>query len=335
MTNELKTTAFSGIKPSGSLHLGNYLGAIKQWTKMQDDYSCIFCVVDYHAITVKQDPKELQKNIIDIVKIYLASGIDPAKSIIFKQSDISAHTELAWILNCIARVADLDKMTQFKDKGGSNRESVSVGLYDYPVLMVADVLLYNTEVVPVGDDQVQHIELARTLAKRFNKQFGETFKIPKPILQKQGARIMGLDDPANKMSKSAATESNFIALQDNPKIAIKKIIRAVTDSDAIIRFDKIKKPAISNLLTIYSLLTNESIQTLEKKYQNKGYGDFKKGLASILETFLIDFQNKFNNISDHKVQEVLQKGKLNAKLIAEKTLQKVKIKIGTKSMNNV
>ena len=328
MVNPKKQTAFSGIKPSGSLHLGNYLGAIKQWIKMQDDFNCIFCVVDYHAITVKQDPKELKQNIINVVKVYLAAGIDPAKSIIFQQSDISAHTELAWILNCIARVADLDKMTQFKDKGGNDRETVTVGLYDYPVLQAADILLYNTNVVPVGEDQLQHIELARTLARRFNNRFGDVLKIPKSIIQKQGARIMALDDPMKKMSKSAESDQNFIALQDNPQVAMKKIMRAVTDSDTLIKSDRIKKPAISNLLTIYSLLTNKPIKALEKEYENKGYGDFKKGLAKEVESFLINFQEKFNKISNKKVEEVLQKGKLDAKLIAEKTLQKVKIKIG-------
>ena len=323
-----KQIAFSGIKPSGSLHLGNYLGTIKQWVKMQNDHNCIFWVADYHAITVKQDPKELKQNIIDIVKIYLASGIDPQKSIIFKQSDISAHTELAWILNCIARVADLDKMTQFKDKGGDNRETVSVGLYDYPVLQAADILLYNTNIVPVGEDQLQHIELARTLARRFNNRFGDVFTVPKAMVQKQGARIMGLDDPAKKMSKSAGSDANFIALQDDPKLAMKKIMRAVTDSDAVVEFDKNKKPAISNLLTIYSLVANKSVLEIEKEYKGKGYGDFKKGLAGEVEIFLNDFQNKFNKISNKKVEEVLQKGKHDATIIAENTLKKVKNKIG-------
>lgn len=321
-------TIFSGIKPSGSLHLGNYLGAIKQWINMQNNYNCIFCVVDYHAITVKQDPIELKKNIIDIVKIYLASGLDPKKTIIFQQSNVSEHTELAWILNCVARVADLDKMTQFKDKGGDNKETVSVGLYDYPVLMAADILLYNTEIVPVGDDQIQHIELARTLARRFNKQFGEIFTIPKAIIQKQGSRIMGLDDATKKMSKSAESPANYIGLLDDPKIAAKKIMRAVTDSEALIKFDIKKKPEISNLLTIYSLLTDKSINDLEKYYSKSGYGDFKKGLAKTVEDFLIDFQNKFNKISNNEVAKVLQNGKTNAKLITEKTLQKVKLKIG-------
>ena len=328
MSQAKKQTVFSGIKPSGSLHLGNYLGTIKQWTKMQDEYDCIFCVADYHAITVKQDPQELAQNIIDIVKVYLAAGIDPSRSIIFQQSDISEHTELGWILNCIARVADLDKMTQFKDKGGENRETVSVGLYDYPVLQAADILLYNTEVVPVGEDQLQHIELTRTLARRFNNCFGEMFTAPKAMVQKQGARIMGLDNPANKMSKSATTEQSYIALQDEPKIAVKKIMRAVTDSDSAVKFDQVNKPAISNLLTIYSLVADKPILELEKEYNGKGYGDFKKGLAYEVEIFLTNFQEKFYKISNEEVATVLQKGKLDAKLIAEKTLHKVKNKIG-------
>ncbi|MCK4554876.1 tryptophan--tRNA ligase, partial [Candidatus Parcubacteria bacterium] len=207
MNNPNTKTIFSGIQPSGNLHIGNYLGAILQWVELQDQYNCIFCVVDYHAITVKQDPKDLAKKILDVVKIYLSSGINPEKSIIFQQSDVSAHTELTWILNCVARLSDLNKMTQFKDKAGKNQESVSMGLYDYPVLMASDILLYNTDLVPVGEDQAQHVELCRTLARRFNQQFtcpeqgrrGETFKIPEVKIKKESARIMGLDDPTKKM----------------------------------------------------------------------------------------------------------------------------------------
>lgn len=325
----MKKTIFSGIQPSGNLHLGNYLGAITQWVEMQQTNNCIFCVVDYHAITVKQDPEVLRKKIIEIAKIYLAAGIDPGKAVIFQQSDVSAHTELAWVLNCTAaRISDLNKMTQFKDKAGSGQENVSVGLFDYPALMAADILLYNTDAVPVGDDQSQHVELTRTLARRFNDGYGEIFKIPELIIRKEGARIMGLDDPTKKMSKSAASEYNYIALTDEPVKAAKKIMKAATDSDAIVKYDLKNKPGISNLLTIYSLLANKEIKTLEKEYVGKGYGDFKKDLAEVVKNWLTDFQAKYNKISDKEVRKILAAGADKVRPIADKTLQKVKESLG-------
>ena len=329
-----KKQVFSGVQPSGNLHIGNYLGAISKWVEMQDEYSCIFCVVDYHAITVKQDPEVLNKKIIEAAKIYLASGIDPKKSIIFQQSDVSAHTELAWILNTITRLSDLNKMTQFKDKAGKNQENVGVGLFDYPVLMASDILLYNTDAVPVGDDQAQHVELSRTLAKRFNNNFGNIFKIPELIIRKGGARIMGLDDPTRKMSKSATSELNYIALLDKPEKAAKKIIKAQTDIGKEIRYDPKNKPGISNLLVIYSLLADKKIDALEKKYKGKGpacaggYGDFKKDLAEVVKKFLIDFQKKYNSISDKEVRKILDAGTKKAREQADKNLQKVKKAIG-------
>lgn len=324
-----KKIVFSGIQPSGNLHIGNYLGAIKQWVDMQDEYQCIFCVVDLHAITVKQKPEELRGNILEMVKVYIAAGIDPKKSLIFQQSDIAEHSELAWILNTITRMSDLNKMTQFKDKGGES-ENVGVGLFDYPVLMAADILLYNTDVVPVGEDQKQHVELARDLAKRFNHQFGETFKIPEVKIKKEGARIMGLDDPLKKMSKSAASPFNYIALTDEPEKAAKKIMKAVTDTDGIVKYDKEKKPGISNLLNIYSLLSGKSIAELEKNYLNKGYGDFKKDLAEVVKNFLNDFQNRYNKINDKEVLNTLKEGALELKPKALKTHSKVKKIIGLK-----
>jgi len=325
----MKKTIFSGVQPSGNLHIGNYLGAISQWVEMQEKNNCIFCVVDYHAITVKQDPIELQKKIIEIAKIYLAAGIDPEKSVIFQQSDVTAHTELAWILNCTtARISDLNKMTQFKDKAGDNQENVGVGLYDYPVLMAADILLYNTDLVPVGDDQVQHVELTRTLARRFNKQYSDIFQVPEFVIRKEGARIMGLDDPTKKMSKSAKSEYNYIALTDMPETAAKKVMKAATDSEGMIKYDIEKKPGISNLLTIYSLLAKVSIKDLEKKYIGKGYGDLKKDLAEVVKVFLIDFQEKYNNIADAEVHEVLIKGAEKVGAIAEETMDRVKNAIG-------
>jgi tryptophanyl-tRNA synthetase len=333
-----KKTIFSGIQPSGNLHLGNYLGAISQWIAMQEKYTCIFCVVDYHAITVPQDPKILKEKIIEIAKIYIASGINPKKAIIFQQSDIKEHTELAWILNCSAgRISDLNKMTQFKDKAGKNQENVSIGLYDYPVLMAADILLYNTDAVPVGDDQSQHVELTRTLARRFNKKYGETFKVPELIIRKGlsddqsgGARIMGLDDPTKKMSKSASSELNYIALTDDPKKAAKKIMRATTDSDSIVKYDIKNKPGISNLLTIYSLLANISIEKLVDNYKNKGYGDFKKDLSLVVENFLTEFQKKYNKISDKDVQKIFNESVKKLEKISSETMSRVKKRIGVK-----
>ena len=333
-----KPIVFSGVQPSGVLHLGNYLGALEQWVQMQDKYNCIFCVVDYHAITVKQEPKELGRRILDVVKIYLAAGINPAKAVIFQQSNITAHTELAWILNCaVARLADMNKMTQFKEKGGE-KESVSVGLYDYPVLMAADILLYNTDAVPVGDDQVQHVELARTLAQRFNREYGQVFKVPEVAVRKQGARIMGLDDPSKKMSKSANSAANYIALTDAPEVAAKKIRRAVTDSGSEIKYDVKNKPAIANLMTIYSLLTGLGFKELEKKYQGKGpayaeasvgkYGEFKKDLAEAVKKFLIKFQLKYNSFQDDDIKQILKDGARQVRPVAEETLKKVKEKLG-------
>jgi len=326
-----KKRIFSGIKPSGDLHIGHYVGAISQWVEMQNEYECIFSVVDYHAITVKQDPEELKKRIISTTKIYLAAGINPERSIIFQQSAVPAHTELAWILNCYGtRIADLNKMTQFKDKAGKNQESVSVGLYDYPVLMAADILLYNTEIVPVGDDQKQHVELARDIANRFNKEFGEVFTIPQAVVKKEGARIMSLQDPAKKMSKSDINQNNCIALLDNTDEAKKKIMRAVTDSGSDVVYDLINKPALSNLLTIYALLGGRQIKRLEKDYIGKGYGDFKKDLADVVAKFLTDFQDKYNKISDAEVSKILEEGRIKADAIATKKLEEVKKLIGVK-----
>ena len=332
-----RPTVFSGVQPSGVLHLGNYLGMLTQAVEMQDQYNCIFCVVDYHAITVKQEPKELPRRILDVVKMYLASGIsahggsasggNPEKAVIFQQSDISAHTELAWILNCVARMADLNKMTQFKDKG-AGKQTVSVGLFDYPVLMAADILLYNTDVVPGGEDQVQHVELARTLAERFNHDYGQVFKVPAVAVRKQGARIMGLDDPTKKMSKSASSPANYIALTDAPEMAEKKIKGGVTDSGAEIKYDLKKKSAITNLMTIYSLLAGVSLKELEAAYRGKGYGDFKNDLAREVKKFLRVFQTKYNSFTDEAVKQILKQGAAKVGPVAEETLKRVKNKLG-------
>lgn len=322
---------FSGIQPSGRLNIGNYIGAISQWVEMQSAYDCIFSVVDYHAITVKQNPEELRQRIIEITKIYLAAGIDPKKSIIFQQSAVAAHTELAWIFNCYgAHIADLNKMTQFKDKSSKNQESISVGLYDYPVLMAADILLYNTDVVPVGEDQVQHVELARDIARRFNNEFGNIFKVPQSVIRREGARIMALLDPSKKMSKSDENQNNCIALLDNIEVARKKIMHAVTDSGSEVDYDQKEKPALSNLLTIYAQLGNREIKRLVKDYQGKGYGEFKKDLADVVVKFLENFQKKYNSLSDNDVIKILEAGNKKVNKMSQEKMEIVRRAIGVR-----
>lgn len=326
-----KKIIFSGIKPSGRLNIGGYIGALSQWVEMQDKYNCVFCVVDYHAITVKQDPTQLKAWTMELVKTYLAAGIDYKNVILFKQSDVPAHTELAWILNCCgARISDLNKMTQFKDKVGKHQESATVGLYDYPVLMASDILLYNTEIVPVGEDQKQHVELARDIARRFNKEYSEIFKIPESVVRKEGARIMSLQDPTKKMSKSDESGLGCIDLLDDVESAKKKIMRAVTDSDSLVKYDVKNKPAVSNLLTIYSYLGNKSVKEIEKEYEGKGYGDFKKGLADVVGDFLQSFQDKYYAISDGEVLDILEDGRVKAAKIANATLDKARLAIGVR-----
>jgi tryptophanyl-tRNA synthetase len=320
---------FSGIQPSGELHIGHYIGAVEQWLKLQEKNKCLFSIVDYHAITVKQNPEELRKRILQTAKLYIAMGIDPDKSIIFKQSDISAHTELAWILNCQGTyISDLKKMTQFKDKAGDKQEAVSVGLFAYPVLMAADILLYNTNIVPVGEDQKQHVELARDIARRFNNEFGEVFIIPEAMVKKEGARVMSLLDPSKKMSKSDDNKNNYIALLDEPEVARKKIMRAITDSGSGIYYLPQEKPAITNLLSIYAFLGNRDIKRLEKDYLNVGYGDFKKDLAEVVIKFLINFQKRYNKINDDEVITILKLGQEKAEKIAKEKLALVKKAIG-------
>lgn len=324
-----KQTLFSGIQPSGQLTIGNYIGAISQWLNLQTDYRCLFCIVDYHAITVKQDPEKLRQSVLDITRIYLASGIDPNKAIIFQQSDIPEHTELGWILNTITKVSELEKMTQFKDKTASQtKEGPGAGLLNYPTLMAADILLYQTEVVPVGDDQVQHIELTRTLGRRFNQEFGETFIIPKPLIKEFGARIMSLDDPSKKMSKSSKSPSSYISLSEDPMSAHRKIKKAVTDSESRIIYNEEKKPAISNLLTIYSNLENISVKELEIRYAEKTYGEFKEDLANVVANFLQNFQERYQSFSDNDIKKVLHDGAMLAQPIATATIKIVKHNLG-------
>src|SRR4028118_959633 len=270
---------FSGIQPSGRSHLGTHLGALKNWVAMQDDHDCLFCIVGLHALTVPQDPKVLRANVREMAALYMAVGLGPEKSIIFRQSRVSEHSELAWLLNCVARVGELSRMTQFKDKaqkGGA--DSASVGLYDYPVLQAADVLLYNAHLVPVGEDQRQHLELMRTLARRFNALYGETFVVPEPMILHTGARVMALDEPTQKMSKSSPTPGGYISLLDDPDSMRRKIRRAKTDSGSEV-VSSPEKPAITNLLNIYAGLAGLPVPEIEDRYRGRGYGDFKKDPA--------------------------------------------------------
>jgi tryptophanyl-tRNA synthetase len=321
----MKKRIFSGIQPSGSLHLGNYLGAIQNWVRLQNDFDSIFCVVDLHAITVPQDPKELRKKTIEVAKMYLAAGINPEKCLIFIQSHVPEHTELTWLLNTIAKIPELEKMTQFKDK--SSKSGVGVGLFDYPVLMASDILLYDTDLVPVGEDQLQHIEITRTLAKRFNRKFGDTFVIPEAYMQKEGMRIMGLDDPTKKMSKSAASEYNYIALTDNAETVRRKIKKAVTDSDTKIIYSD-EKPALKNLINIYSLLDNKKPKEIEKIYTDKGYVDFKANLAKILISKMEPIQKKYASFDDKDVLDILNSGAHKARKMASVKMAEIKNKMG-------
>ncbi len=323
-----KKTILSGIQPSGTIHLGNYLGAIKQWIEMQDDYESYFCIVDLHAITVQQDPKELRENVRKLAALYLACGLDPEKSNLFVQSQLPVHTELGWILNCYTQMGELERMTQYKDKA-KNKKRSNVGLFSYPVLMAADILLYQTDVVPVGEDQKQHVELCRDIAQRFNNIYGKVFTVPELMMAKSGARIMALDDPSKKMSKSAESENSYVSFEDEPKKIRKKIMKAVTDSGDEIKAGK-DKPALTNLLTIYSLLSGKEIKELEQEYKGKGYGDFKKDLAEVVVNFVEPIQKKYKKILKDKdlLDQILEEGLDEAGHKADDTLHKVKKVIG-------
>ena len=319
---------FSGVQPTGNIHLGNYLGALKQFVELQDDHECIYCIVDMHAITVPQDPKELRESILDVAALYLAVGVDPKKSIVFVQSDVSGHAELGWVLCCNSSTGELCRMTQFKDKS-KNKESAPTGLFTYPVLMAADILLYDTDIVPVGNDQKQHIELCRDLAIRINNKYKKTFVVPEGRFMKAGARVMALDDPTKKMSKSAENIHSRISLLDEPSKIKKSIMKATTDSEGIVKFDIENKPGISNLLSIYSALSGKSIEELEAMYEGKGYGDFKKDLVEVTVEALAPIKARYEEIrhSDELI-EILKDGAARADAIAQKTMQRVKDNFG-------
>ena len=317
---------FSGAQPTGNIHLGNYLGALRNWVALQHEYESFFCIVNLHAITARQDPKLLAEKTRELARVYLAVGIDPAISTIFVQSDVAEHAELTWVLNCIARMSELERMTQFKDKRKQS-ENVGVGIFDYPVLMAADILLYQTDLVPVGEDQKQHLELTRDLAIRFNRDYGETFRVPEPYIPKVGARIMSLSDPAKKMSKSDDDPAGCVLLLDDADSIQRKFKRAVTDSGTEIRFNA-SRPAITNLLTIFQLLTGQAPDEIESHFANKGYAQLKQELAEITVEFLRPLRERVESTSDKELGAILDQGKHKAQGIAEVTLETVMARLG-------
>lgn len=319
---------FSGVQPTGNIHIGNYIGALRQFVELQNEMDCVYCIVDLHSITMPQDPEELRKTTLDVAALYLSVGLDPKKSIIFVQSTVKEHAELAWLLTCNSYTGELSRMTQFKDKS-KDKESAPTGLFTYPILMAADILLYDSDVVPVGNDQKQHIELTRDLALRFNNKYGETFVVPEYRGMKIGARIMSLDDPTSKMSKSNPNINSRISLLDPPNLVKKSIMKSTTDSDNEIRFDEKNKAGISNLLTIYSIFSGLSIEELEKKYVGSGYGQFKKDIVEVVNDHIQPIQQRFNDIRhSNELIEILKDGTERASEIAERTMKRVKEKIG-------
>ena len=322
-------TMVSGIKPTGQLHLGSYIGALKNFVEYQDEYTQYVFIANLHCITVYQEPKELQKNLKDCVALYLACGLDPKKAIIFLQSDVKAHAQLGFIMSCNTYMGELNRMTQYKDKVKKGESNLTAGIYTYPTLMSADILLYKPNYVPVGDDQKQHVELCRDTAIRFNNRYGETFVVPEPLIAKVGARIMSLSDPNKKMSKSDETNKGCIYLLDDLKVARKKIMSAVTDDLACVKFDPINQPGISNLIQILSSLTNKTFEEIEIEFKNEGYGTFKKAVADAVCERLEIIQTKYQEIIDSNIiEDVLKDGAIKAQEIAEKTLSEVSSKIG-------
>ncbi|CAM3802437.1 MULTISPECIES: tryptophan--tRNA ligase [Rahnella] len=331
-----KPIVFSGAQPSGELTIGNYMGALRQWVKMQDDYECIYCIVDLHAITVRQDPEKLRKATLDTLALYLAVGIDPKKSTIFVQSHVPEHSQLSWALNCYTYFGELGRMTQFKDKSAryetSNSESITAGLFDYPVLMAADILLYQTNQVPVGEDQKQHLELSRDIAARFNALYGDVFTVPEPFIPKSGARVMSLQEPTKKMSKSDDNRKNVIGLLEDPKAVTKKIKSAMTDSEEppVIRYDIKNKPGVSNLLDILSGVTGKAIPELEAEFEGQMYGHLKGAVAEAVSGMLTEVQERFNRFRSDEayLQQVMKEGAEKARARASVTLKKAYEAIG-------
>lgn len=327
-----KPIVFSGAQPSGELTIGNYMGALRQWVQMQDDFHCIYCIVDLHAITVRQDPAALRKATLDTLALYLACGIDPAKSTIFVQSHVPEHAQLSWILNCYTYFGELSRMTQFKDKSARYEENINAGLFDYPVLMAADILLYQTNQVPVGEDQKQHLELSRDIASRFNALYGDVFKIPEPLIPKSGARVMSLLEPTRKMSKSDDNRNNVIGLLEDTKSVVTKIKRAVTDSEEppVVRYDIKEKAGISNLLDILSGVTGKSIPELEQEFTGQMYGHLKGAVADAVAGMLSELQERYRRFRNDEalLNQVMRDGAAKARAHAQETLKKVYEAVG-------
>ena len=326
---EQKKRIFSGMQPSGVITLGNYLGALKNWTKLQDEYDCLYCIVDMHAITVRQDPVKLRKQARDLLVQYLAVGLDPEKNIIYYQSHVPQHAELAWILNCYTYMGELNRMTQFKDKCAKHADNINAGLFTYPSLMAADILLYQTDLVPVGEDQRQHLELTRDIAQRFNGIYGDVFKVPDAYIGKVGARVMALQEPTKKMSKSDENQNNIITLMDDPKVIMNKMKRAMTDSDTEVRFAE-EKPGISNLLSIYCAVTGKTIAESEKEFAGVGYGTFKTAVGEAVVAELEPVQKRVKELEANKdyLDAIIKSGSEKASRLADRTLTKVQKKVG-------
>lgn len=326
---ENKKVIFSGIQPSGNLTIGNYFGAIKSWVKLQDEYDCYYCVVDLHAITVRQEPKELRRRTLEVLATYIACGVDPDKNTLFIQSHVPAHSEAAWLLNCYTHIGELSRMTQFKDKSQRYGESVTAGLLDYPVLMAADILLYNTDLVPVGSDQKQHLELSRDIAIRFNNTYSPTFKVPDGYMPKAGARIMDLQNPAKKMSKSSDNPNSYVLIMDSPDIVRKKLSRAVTDSIGVVKYSD-EQPGIKNLMNILSTATGKTIEEIEKEYDGIGYARFKNDVAEAIISEIEPVQKKIKELLEDKdyLESIYKKGADKANYVAGKMLSKMQRKIG-------
>ncbi len=324
-----KKRIFSGVQPSGDLTLGNYIGAIKNWAKLQDDYECIYCIVDLHSITVRQTPQDLRRRTLEVLMQYMAAGIDPEKSVMFIQSHVSAHTELSWVLGCNAQMGELSRMTQFKEKSKSHADNINAGLFTYPVLMAADILLYQADLVPVGHDQLQHIEIARDIANRFNHYYSDTFTVPEAYIPKVGQRIMSLQSPENKMSKSDPNPNGCIKMLDDKDTIIRKFKRAVTDSGSEVKASP-EKPGVTNLLSIYSAVTDKTIEESEKEFAGFGYGDFKLAVGEAVADALAPVQAEFTRLQSDKayVESVYKKGAETANYLANKTLRKVYKKVG-------
>lgn len=325
-----KKRVFSGIQPTGAFTLGNYIGAVRNWPLLQDEYDCIYCVVDQHALTIKQVPAELRKRSYEAAAMLLASGITPEKSLVFIQSHVPQHSQLSWILSCSTQFGELGRMTQFKDKSAKHADNINTGLFTYPVLMAADIMLYGTHYVPVGGDQKQHVELARDIAQRFNNNYSETFVLPEPMIPKVGARVMSLQDPTKKMSKSDANEKSYVLMTDSADVIMKKFKSAVTDSDGTVRYDEENKPGISNLMGIYSVMTGKGYAEIEKEFDGQGYGTFKTAVAQSVIDNLAPVQQEYNRILADKeyLESVLRDGAEKARYQANKMLNKVYRKVG-------